>query len=53
MLQVAIEDDIIAIADYHDADIGLADLGKLPDAQHRIIDAAQVDDQQPRRYFLR
>ena len=43
--QIAIEADLVAIADRDHRDAGLADLGQVMDLRYRQVDAADVDDQ--------
>ena len=50
--QIAVEHDVVTLADHDDAGIRLADLGKLIDPHHGIGDVADVHDQEPRRGLL-
>ena len=43
--EVAIETDLVAVADGDDRDAGLANLGKGVDLRYREVDAGDVDDQ--------
>ena len=51
--QVAIERDIVAVADRDDRDRRLADIGKIVHPRDREIFAADIDDQNARRALAR
>ncbi len=46
--EVAVEDDVVAVADDDDFGCGIADFGQMIDVRHRVGDAADVNHQQMR-----